>query len=181
MTTQRLERIERALWPEGASARLSVWAVLDCARDPAIYRALLESRLEFRCLYSGRLPRALEVVAPHLIELLPGHRFTEKLLAEGWGHAWGVLLKIEDPSNLRHQLRKFLKVQDERGRRMLFRYYDPRVLRVYLPTCTPAEARQVFGPITAFAAESDDAESLLEFTSGARQVVTRRLSLAGDQ
>ncbi len=65
--------MSQALWP-AASRGQSVWAVLDCARSPAVYRALLESRLEFLCLYSGKLARELEVVAPHIVELLPQHR-----------------------------------------------------------------------------------------------------------
>jgi len=46
-----------------------------------------------------------------------------------------------------------LVVKDERGNRLVFRYYDPRVLRVYLPTCSPSELRTVFGPIECFWAE----------------------------
>jgi hypothetical protein len=154
MNPEQRKQIMQALWPEGdAASKMSVWAILDCARDPKIYLALLASRLEFRCLYSGKLPRELEMVAPQLVELHPGNRLTAQLLDEGWGNAWGVLLRTPDPVNLRHHLRKFLKVQDEDGRRLLFRYYDPRVLRVYLPTCTPSELRQVFGPIEGWLVE----------------------------
>ena len=66
------------IWPRGAASP-SAWAVFDCARDPAIYRMLLGSRLEYRCLYSGAVPRELEVVAPHLVELPPGHRLAQPL------------------------------------------------------------------------------------------------------
>jgi hypothetical protein len=163
MTDEQRENILKTLWPEGAQSRLGVWAILDCARDPKIYLALLESRLEFRCLYSGRLPRALEMAAPHLVELFPNNRLTAKLLAEGWGRSWGVFLKIGDAANLRHHLRKFLRVQDEAGRRLVFRYYDPRVLSRYLPTCTDDERRLFFGPISAFLVERDGEPGLDEF------------------
>jgi hypothetical protein len=161
---EQREQILRVLWPEGEKSKLGVWAILDCARDPRIYLALLESRLEFRCLYSGKLPRALEMVAPHLVELFPNHRLTAKLLDEGWGQAWGVFLKIDDPANLRHHLRKFLKVQDEAGRPLLFRWYDPRVLRAYLPTCTADELKQVFGPIHSFVVEDAQEGACAEFS-----------------
>ncbi len=154
MTGEERDSLMQTLWPQGAKSRLGVWGILDCARDPAIYLALLESRLEFRCLYSGTLPRALELNAPHLVELFPANRLTTRWLAEGWGDAWGVMLQIADPSNLRHHLRKFLKVRDESDRRLLFRYYDPRVLRAYLPTCLPDEAAAVFGPISSFVVEA---------------------------
>lgn len=163
MNAQQREAIVNALWPQGAARRFGVWGVLDCARDPRIYPALVESRLEFLCLYSGRLAPALERVAPQLIELHPGNRFTARWLDEGWGRSWGIIARIEDPSNLRHHLRKFLKVRDEQGRRLLFRYYDPRVLRAYLPTCTADELGALFGPVDAFLAESAGGAGLVEF------------------
>lgn len=156
MTPELRQRILDTLWPPGQARHPSVWAVLDCARDPAIYRLLLESRLEFLCLYSGRLPRELEMVAPHMVELLPGHRFTERLLDEGWGRSWGVFVVIEDPLALRPHLRRLLKVRDEGGRQLLFRFYDPRVLRIYLPTCSDSEIAGFFGPVLQFVCESDD-------------------------
>jgi hypothetical protein len=155
MTPELRQQILDVLWPPGQARHASVWAVLDCARDPAIYRLLLESRLEFLCLYSGKLPRELELVAPHIVELLPGHRLTERLLDEGWGRSWGIFVKIEDPTALRHHLRKFLRVQDDRGRRLLFRYYDPRVLSAFLPACTPEQLIEFFGPMSCLVSEED--------------------------
>jgi hypothetical protein len=46
---------------------------------------------------------------------------------------------------------------------MVFRYYDPRVLRVYLPTCVTVELRTVFGPIECFWMEGESPEKMLEF------------------
>jgi hypothetical protein len=51
---------------------------------------------------------------------------------------------------LRHHLRTLLVVKSWSGERMLFRYYDPRVLRAYLPTCTSDELRTVFGPVPQY-------------------------------
>ena len=48
---------------------------------------------------------------------------------------------------LRRHFRKFLKVEDPKGKSLIFRYYDPRVLRVYLPTCNAMELQTVFGPV----------------------------------
>jgi hypothetical protein len=163
-----------ALWPPGATQQPSVWAVLDCARDPAVYRALIESRLEFRCLYSGRLPAELERAAPQLVELLPDHRLVHRLLTEGWGRSWGVFIKIADPSPLRHHLRKFLKVRDEDDRSLIFRFYDPRVLRAYLPSCRPGEIETFFGPIAAFLTEDEGAGTLTEFRHQRGHLVDRR-------
>jgi hypothetical protein len=49
------------------------------------------------------------------------------------------------------------------GKRVYSRFYDPRVLRVYLPTCTPIEISQFFGQLSRFATENEKPETLLEF------------------
>ncbi len=163
--------IQRVLWP--VAARESVWAVLDLARDPRIYGVLLESRLEFLCLYSGRLPRELERVAPHIVELLPGHRLLDRLLDDGWGKSWGVFVKTADQTNLRHHLRRFLKVRSESGRPLLFRYYDPRVLRAYLPSCTAGELATFFGPLHSWVVEGESGGSLIEYSRVATGTLQR--------
>lgn len=175
----RRERLQTLLWPVGEVPQ-SVWAVLDGARDPAVYAALLESRLEFRCLYEGRIAPPLERVAPQLVELLPGHRLTQRLLGPAWGQAWGVFLRMEDPSNLRHHLRKLLKVKLEDGRRLLFRFYDPRVLRVFLPSCDGAQLQTVFAPGLAFVAEDIGGTSALSMSCRAGQLAVRRTPLYGE-
>ncbi len=160
MRSEWRQQILDALWPPGQARQASVWAVLDCARDPAIYRLLLVSRLEFLCLYSGRLPRELEMVAPHMVELPPGHRLCTRLLDEGWGESWGIFLQVDDPSNLRPHLRRLLTVRDETGRRLLFRFYDPRVMRIFLPSCTTDQLGQVFGPVRSWWMEAADGQPL---------------------
>jgi len=174
------DRLIEALWPPAAGASTSVWAIVDCARDPRIYPALRTSGLDYRCLYSGRLSPEVEAAAPHLIELAPTFRFTPKFIDMGWGNSWAVFLRIADPSDLRQHLRRFLRVQDESGRSLLFRYYDPRVLRVYLPTCRADELRTVFGPITSYLAEDATGQNLIEFSLDGNQLRERRIGLVPD-
>jgi Domain of unknown function (DUF4123) len=179
MIAEGLRRqIELVLWPLGDSTPGSVWAVLDCARERRIYRELAVSRLDYQCLYSGNLPTALKVVAPHMVELGPRYGFTSRLLSEGWGRSWGLFVRINDSTQLRHHLRKFLRVKTEDGRALLFRYYDPRVMRRYLPTCTPEELEQVFGPITAFLMEGPAPDNLLEYTRVDGRLSVRSHALA---
>lgn len=163
MISEALRRqIQLALWPQGDSTPGSLWAILDCARNPRIYRELAVSRLDYQCLYSGDLPTELKVAAPHMVELSPRFGFTETLLDQSWGRSWGIFARINDGTKLRHHLRKLLTVQGEDGRKFLFRYFDPRVLRTYLPTCTAHELRQVFGPIGCFFAESGTVDPCLQ-------------------
>jgi len=172
-----IDRVIETLWPPGSPPGHSVWAILDSARDQQIFPALKLSRLEYISLYSGKLPDALQRAAPYLIELAPSYKFTRPLLEMGWGNSWGIFLRIKDARNLRHHLRGFLRVQDESGRTLVFRYYDPRVLRAYLPTCTKDELATVFGPISSFLMEGDRGESLVEFQFNGQRMTEKHTSL----
>ena len=65
------------------------------------------------------------------------------------------------------------------GRILIFRYYDPRVLRVYLPTCRLDELQTVFGPVTSYLVESENGDGLIEFAFDGIQLRERRISLEG--
>ncbi len=154
--------LEKHLWPKGN--RRDIWMILDAARDPRIFGMLLESYLDYECLYGGFVPRALEAVAPYLVQLEYEDRRTRRLLDYAWGSSWGVFLKCDTRLDLlRRHLRGFLTVRDPSGQRMIFRYYDPRVLRVYLPSCAGEELRTVFGPIEGFWTEAENQDNLLRF------------------
>lgn len=154
--------IEQEFWPHGGDR--DVWMILDPARDRRIYFDLVNSHLEYTCLYSGNIPDQLEAAAPHLVQLDFNDRYTRDLVDRAWGNSWGVFLRSPvRMERLRRHLRTFLVVNDWSGRRLLFRYYDPRVLRVYLPTCTTEELRTVFGPVTHFWTEDSSSEHLLGF------------------
>lgn len=156
--------LRTALWPQRTPRWSKLCAVLDCARDERIFTAVEAARLDKCCLYAGRLPWALVRAAPHLVVLEPEDRFTNLLMDEGWGKSWGIYFRTEVPMmDVRRHLRTFLRVKDEQGRILIFRWYDPRVLRRYLPTCNAGELATVFGPIDRFICESADAKSVLEY------------------
>jgi hypothetical protein len=159
-----LKQIEDALWPPSLTGWLKVWGVLDGARDRRIYSAVKGSYLDKCCLYGGDLPWELELCAPYLAELDRDDRFTRYIINQGWGNGWGIFFRSDaDIERLRRHLRKFLVVKDEGGKRLIFRYYDPRVLRVYLPTCFTRELQTVFGPIDRFLVEGKDPATLIRF------------------
>jgi hypothetical protein len=139
-----------------AQQRLPLFAVLDAARDPGVLAALCTSGELYYSLYDGAEGETLDEVAPYLVQLRAQSPLTHALIREHWGKSWGVFLwALADFKSVRRQLRRFLMVQDAKGKDMYFRFYDPRVLRVFLPTCTPQEVADFFGPISAFLIESD--------------------------
>jgi hypothetical protein len=163
MPAKSQEQIVDALW-QGLSARAAVYAIVDGARDERIFGAVDATYQPKECLYTGDLPWQMQMTAPYLVELKPGERFTRFLLENGWGNSWASFLRTETGfKQLRRHLRQFLRVRSEDGQRLLFRYYDPRILRVYLPTCRPAELETFFGPIDSFFTEGEDPGEILEF------------------
>jgi hypothetical protein len=164
MPNPHINAILDHLWPPGFRRWVKVCAILDGARDERIFRAVDSSTLDKSCLYAGRLPMVVQEVAPYLVVLEREDKLTQFLLEEGWGQSWGIYLRTELPvPTLRRHFRGLLKVKDQQGRHLIFRWYDPRVLRVFLPTCFPDELRAVFGPVENFYMEAQDASKLLEF------------------
>ena len=54
---------------------------------------------------------------------------------------------------MRRHLRRHLVVETEAEQPLSFRFYDPRVLGLFLRSATAAEARGFFGPVTSFFVE----------------------------
>lgn len=139
----------------GLGSTVPLYAAVDGARDCRIEGWFRDARAPAWCLYRGHLSEELRRAAPSLVRLCRGHDYTERFFRVGFGDAWGIVLASAAPqAELRRHLRRFLRVRTEDGRILAFRYYDPRVLRLYLPTCTPAEIAAFFGPISAIAAEA---------------------------
>jgi hypothetical protein len=149
-----------ALWPAPLDEKAPrAFAILDAARDDAVYPAILAADCDWCCLYRGDAAVTMAEVAPYLVALDPASRFTPWLLEQGWGKAWGVFLtatvKMEA---LRAHFRRFIMAQLPDGRSVYFRFYDPRVLRVYLPTCTDEERKAIFGPVERYVMEGEEGE-----------------------
>lgn len=91
--------------------------------------------------------------------------FVHRLAASGrLGPALGVFaISKANFRELRMHLRTFLKVYGPDLTPLYFRYYDPRVLRVYLPTCNELELQTVFGPVLRYIVEDENPVALLKF------------------
>lgn len=153
----------------------TLFAVLDAARTPEVLALLIPSTdLTYQSLYEGLKGEELAAVAPYLVQIPEGTPLLETLARRGWGHSWGIYLSCDRPfAEVRKHLRHFLMAKLEDGPRVYFRFYDPRVLRLYLPTCDPGEAREFFGPIRRFLMEAESSATLLEFATngiGVRRV-----------
>ena len=175
------EEIYRQLWPE-STRDVRVFALLDAARDPDIERLIRNGGLEYDCLLAGELSRKMRSSAPYIVRLTPEAALTHSIIQRGWGQSWGVFALAWDKTlyDIRRHFRRFLRVKDESNRTLFFRYYDPRVLRAYLPTCTGLEVRRFFGPVALMMAESEGGDRLLAFRQRPEGVNTFAVPLTID-
>ncbi len=156
---------------EGAN----VFAVLDGASVPGLLGKLYACQPDYVCLYRGELEPDMAEVAPYLVELLPNSDFTDWVIEKGWGRHWGIFaiaradlwaaqrVRSSLLRSLRRHFRAFIIVYDPQGKPMYFRYYDPRVLRLYLPTCNAEETATLFGPVTYYFLEDEEPKAVLRF------------------
>ena len=143
-----------------------LYAILDAARDIKILALLMQSKEEYQSLYEGVEGAKLSQVAPYLVKLRKDSLLLGSLLLDGWGNSWGVYLTCPDEfQDMRRHLRHFLEAQLPDGKQVYFRFYDPRVLRVFLPTCTAYETNQFFGPIKHYLMEDEKPDKLRQFRS----------------
>jgi hypothetical protein len=145
--------------------REPLFAVYDAARSPQVLELLKTAQEKQQSLLEGAKGEALGPWAPYLVALPPGSALLETLVQEGWGKAWGIYFTCPLPfEEVRKHLRHFLTVRDEENVDCFFRFYDPRVLRAFLPVCTREELRTFFGPIRRFKMEGRPRQVLLDFS-----------------
>lgn len=143
--------------------RAPLYALVDAARESRGPHEAAQAGVEYRSLFVGELGERLTSVAPHVVAFHRDASFY-RWWFEQWGRSIGVLVEapVKLPDLWRH-FRTLLMVRGQHQQRYYFRFYDPRVLRVFLPECTPEELQQFFGPITTFYCESDGGAELLSF------------------
>ena len=132
-----------------------VYAVLDGASINGLRQKLFETDPPSFCLFRGELPPDVAETAPYLVGLLAGSPFTDWLLGECYGKHWGIFAQSRKSiRDMRQHFRGLVTVYDESGKPMIFRFYDPRVLNTYLPSCNDSELTSFFGNVDALFAET---------------------------
>ena len=163
-----------------SQAEANVYAILDGASVSDLCPLLWEYEPEHVCLYRGELEPDMAAVAPYLVKLEYGKPFTRTVVEKGWGKHWGVFATTPadiDLRTLRKHFRRFLMVYGPEDKLLYFRYYDPRVLRVYLPTCNAEEIKTVFGPISCYILEDEEPSVLLRLSPDSGKVRVEKKTL----
>jgi hypothetical protein len=152
------------------------YLLFDAARaEHNLYKAK-ELNISVQSLYKGTAEEDLEDVAPYLFDLKNNIPFEDWFHEEGWGNSWGTFLfSNQDFDQVYKHFRRFLIIRTEDGEQLYFRLYDPRVLRIFLPTCDEKQLKDFFGPIEKFAMESEDPNYAIEFELQQGNLVSKRI------
>jgi hypothetical protein len=143
----------------------SNYIVLDAARMGMDMETAKELNPDFKCLYQGKTELELAGVAPFLFSYTSNSEFKQWFEKFSIGNSWGVLFHSHLPfSEIYKHCRRFLIVKNDGEQEMYFRFYDPRVLRIFLPTCNRVQLKEFFGPINSFILEDEDPNTILQFT-----------------
>ncbi len=142
-----------------------VYAVLDGASIAGLRQRLFEMSPPNYCLFRGDLPPDVAETAPYLVGLVTGAPFTDWVLAESFGKHWGIFAQSRKSiREMRQHFRSLITVYDESGTPMIFRFYDPRVLHEFLPTCNAGELKTLFGKVDVLLAETEDGKEISKFS-----------------
>jgi len=152
-----------------------LYALLDAAQDDRVLELLRESKEQYQSLYEGQQGEELANFAPYLVELPKDSSLLSALIEEGWGKSWGIYLTGREPfPEIRKHFRRFLLVRNPEGQESYFRFYDPRVLGIFLLAFNAEESTQFFGSVSSFCMEGEQPSTLLQFVgtaNGAKQKV----------
>ena len=159
-----------------------LWGVFEGAHDDRIATWIRSGDAPWGCLYAGEIPDEIVEVAPYLVRLRKEHPGTLRFFEHGWAKHWGIFVTTTVTlAELKRHLRKFLRVATEDGRRLIFRFHDPRVLRMYLPTCTPKELETFFGPIESILLMTPEGDGYEVCSLRDRKLRTERFPLSGSR
>lgn len=169
-----LEEIKKQLF----SPRTRLYCVLDGVLVPDLLIQLAEGRIPHFCILTGELDAAAAHAAPYLAYLSPDSKFADEVISQGFRKNWGILFHSHRSLlEMRRHFRALHQVFDEKGNPYKFRYYDPAVLRKFLPTCNAGELKTFFGDVETFFAGSADGKSIATYKIVDGELVVGEITL----
>ncbi|MGL4320995.1 MAG: DUF4123 domain-containing protein [Paracoccaceae bacterium] len=135
---------------------LRAYALIDASQSPDIAVLLEAFNSPSRCLFDGDVGEDLGEVAPWLVELTRFDDAWDWFIEDGYGKNWAILLHSRlEMARLKTQLKRFLKITDEKGESFFFKYYRPKHLNAYLPVFDDVQMTSFMKGIETIFAESD--------------------------
>lgn len=159
-----VETVAGFLWEQADKKQCNLYAIVDSARNDDVFKYFLTDNITYQSLFQGKMDVKFFGVSGFLVECKKDSILFNWLTNDAWGTSCCVFLISKDPFEeiLKH-FQKFNRVYLEDDDVVYFRFYDPRVLRVYLPTCNNMEIKTFFGEIESFFMEAEKPYVLIEF------------------
>lgn len=159
LNEKQLEQVKTRLFNDTDS---KVYAVIDGASCPELRYKIYDLEPISECLWSGHLEPDVEETAPYLALLQYDHPFTDWLIQKGWGLHWNIFAtSTADFTTFRTQMKKLQIVRSPTGKALLFRFYDPRVLSIFLPTCDDDQLLEMFEEVNDYFTVGKDSDVLM--------------------
>lgn len=180
LNDQMLTKLANIAFPDEET---KLFAIIDGASVPELLPKLDEYQPPCSCLFGDMIEPDMAEVAPYLVQLENDSEFTQWLLTNCWGNHWGILaMSHKNLRTIQNDLEKIINVRNEKGEILRFRFYDPRVILEYLPTCYPNELKYFFNSIDQYIAEDKDSKYAWKLTSTGEELNQQQISLlAGDE
>ena len=160
LTNKQVTQVQDILFSDD---ELYVYAVIDGASCPELRFKIYDWQPISSCLWSGKLEPDLEEVAPYMVLLERDSAFTMWLIKEGWHNHWNIFVESAlEPKSFRKQIRKLQLVRSPEGQTLLFRFYDPRVMEIFLPTCDQEQNMALFDHVSCFVFPASDKTNLTQ-------------------
>jgi hypothetical protein len=127
-----------------------LYALLDACGQPSVPVKMQELGSDNAVsLFKGSAQEEYWAVAPYLARV--DVALLRWMYEQLWDSPWGVFVVAPVPlRELRDHLRRFLVVTLPDEKKWFLRYYDPRVLPVFLATCNDQEWNAFLGPVRSY-------------------------------
>jgi hypothetical protein len=156
----------------------NLYAVVDGAQDLELaYEAKILANADIQSLFEGESADGMADVAPYFFQINTKCDFL-KNWSRRWGRNAGILFVSKfGADEIRRHLRGIFVVTDEEAQEFFFRFYDPRVIRSYLPTCKPEDLVEFFGRIDRFLVEDEELTFAVTYHNTENGLRTDRLDV----
>lgn len=131
---------------------------------------------KMRSLFYSKVPSYIDLSAPYLLEFHNDNELKE-VLNQIKGSPSFVIVGSKHLSfdELARHLRKFLITQIEDGRKIYFRFYDPRVLHFLLPLFDPNQSTLFFEKIDYMVLENSKQEDMTMFSVNEDGIINQEI------
>ncbi|MFO7613392.1 MAG: DUF4123 domain-containing protein [Bacteroidales bacterium] len=164
------------LFQQAEKEGCQLFGIIDSARNEDVFRHLITGNVRYKSLFEGTMDEQSYGVSGFLVECKKESLLFQWMTTEVWGESCCIFFTSKsDFDNLFKHFQQFNRVYLEDDQVVLFRYYDPRVLRVYLPTCSRREIDLFFGEVLSFFAEADTTDIIQEFRKAPKEEASKNI------